>query len=527
MWLLESALYQILGVDTPGQHVSPHVRYGMTCLLIRNTIGSVSCLVGWAMSSYFGRLSYNFNERYMLTTVLRRDGSTNFGPANKYATFRSVSAGWILSEEDFMSGISQINYLRLRGSWGQNGNQNIGAFQYAARVEYAGANYPFGPDYTDNSVGSQLRNLPNPSVKWETSEQLNFGLDFNLFENKLQTTVDWYNKQTKGWLLVPPSLLTQGAPPPYSNGGSISNKGIEVSFKLGDRIGDFNYSIIATLGMNKNEVTEISNAEGIIHGDINALWQGASESYRAEVGYPIGYFWGYKTDGIIQSSADSAAYVDGLRSNAEQYASANNQDTAYGNLQNVYKGEIMFQDINKDGLINDLDKTEIGDPNPDFTYGLQLYMEYKNFDLQIVGVGKSGHQILMSYSSAGDRLQENITYDYFNKAYDETRNPGGTMPRMTFVPNSRTQISDIHIYDADYFRISTITIGYKFKDLIKTKVIRDLRLFASGQNLFTFTKYPGMSPEVGWGNGQSWASGIDVGLYPLAKTYMMGLSVKF
>jgi hypothetical protein len=145
----------------------------------------------------------------------------------------------------------------------------------------------------------------------------------------------------------------------------------------------------------------------------------------------------------------------------------------------------------------------------------------------MVGVGKAGHQILMSYSSASDRLRENITYDYFNKAYDETRNPGGTMPRITSVPNSRVEISDIHIYNADYFRISTITLGYDFKKIKNTHVFSDLRLFVSGQNLFTFTKYPGMSPEVGWGNGQDWASGIDVGLYPLSKTYMMGLSVKF
>ncbi|MBN1117554.1 MAG: TonB-dependent receptor [Bacteroidales bacterium] len=482
---------------------------------------------GWAMSSYFGRLSYNFEERYMLTAVYRRDGSTNFGPANRYATFPSLSAGWILSQEDFMSALPQISYLRLRGSWGQNGNQNIGAFQYLAGVEYVGANYPFGPDYTNNTVGSQLANLPNPKVKWETSEQLNIGLDFNLFENKLLTTFDWYNKETKDWLLIAPVLLTAGAPAPYSNGGSVSNKGIEASFKWVNSIGEFKYSITATLGMNKNEVTEISNEEGIIHGDINSLWQGVPESYRAEVGYPIGYFWGYTTNGIIRSDADSAAYVDGLIRNSEQYATANGEDTVYARLTNVAKGEIMFQDLNEDGLINDLDKTQIGDPNPDFTFGLQLFIEYKNIDFQVVGVGKSGHQILMSYSSAGDRLQENMTYDYFNKAYDETRNPGGTMPRITSAPNSRTEISDMHIYDADYFRISTITLGYNFRDLIKTKVFSDLRLFASGQNLFTFTKYPGMSPEVGWGNGQSWASGIDVGLYPLAKTYMMGLSVKF
>ncbi len=485
---------------------------------------------GWAMSSYFGRLSYDFKERYLLTAVLRRDGSSNFGPNNRYATFPSLSAGWIVSQEDFMSSIPQINYLKLRGSWGQNGNQNIGAFQYVAGVEYVGADYPFGPDYTNNTIGSQLSSLPNPDLKWETSEQLNFGFDLNLFESKLQSTFDWYNKTTKDWLIIAPVLLTAGAPAPYTNGGSVSNKGIEASVKWTDKVGDFKYSITATLGKNKNEVTEINNDEKIIHGNKNSLWQGAPESYRAEVGHPIGYFWGYKTDGLFRSADEITAYVNQLAASADQYAAANGTDPRYDRnmtVDGLAPGEIRFVDINNDGLINDKDRTEIGDPNPDFTYGLQLYMEYKNFDFQVVGTGKSGNQILMSYSSASDRLRENLTYYYFNNAYDETRNPNGTMPRITSKSNTRVELSDMHIYDGDYFRISSITFGYSFRDLIKTKAFSDLRLFVSGQNLFTFTKYPGMNPEVGWGNGQSWASGIDVGLYPLAKTYMMGLSVKF
>jgi TonB-linked SusC/RagA family outer membrane protein len=483
---------------------------------------------GWAMSSYFGRISYDFKERYLLTAVIRRDGSSNFGPKNRYATFPSVSAGWIISQEDFMAGLPQLNYLKLRGSWGQNGNQNIGAFQYLAGVEYVNANYPFGPDYTNNTVGSQLANLPNPEIKWETSEQLNIGLDFNLFESKLQTTLDWYNKQTKDWLLLTPVLLTAGAPGPYSNGGSVSNKGIEASVKWTDEVGDFKYSITGTLGLNKNEVTEINNSEKIINGAINSLWQGAPESYRAEVGYPIGYFWGFKTDGILISTEEVAAYENEMRTNAENYAAENGSPVRYtGGIADYEVGEIKFQDINGDGLINADDRTKIGDPNAKLNYGLQLFMEYKNFDFQVVGVGKTGHQILMSYSSASDRLRENITYDYFNKAYHETRNPEGTMPKITASPNSRNQISDMHIYDADYFRISNITLGYNFRGLIKTKVFSDLRLFVSGQNLFTFTKYPGMSPEVGWGNGDAWASGVDVGLYPASKTIMGGLSVKF
>ncbi|MDA3893423.1 MAG: TonB-dependent receptor [Salinivirgaceae bacterium] len=488
---------------------------------------------GWAMSSYFGRLSYDFQERYMLTGVLRRDGSTNFGANNRYATFPSVSAGWIISQESFMASIPQISYLKLRGSWGQNGNQSIDAFSYNAGIEHVGSNYPFGPEKTNNTLGSRLRNLPNPSVKWETSEQTNVGLDFHMLDSRLQSTVEWYNKTTKDWLLQAPVLLTAGANAPWVNGGEVSNKGIELSLKWNDQIGDFKYNITGSLGYNKNEVTAIDNTEQIIHGnggqDDGALWQGMTESYRAEVGQPIGYFWGYQTDGIIRSEDELNAYIDGLNAAADRYAAANGVEPTYANTagRKWTVGELKFRDLNGDGLINDEDKTKIGDPNPDFTFGLQVNLDYKNFYFQLVGVGKTGHQNMMSYSSASDRLQENITYDYFNKAFHETRNLTGTMPKLSSKSNSRNNVSDVHIYDADYFRLSNITFGYSFKDLVKTDLFSDLRIFVTGKNLFTFTKYPGMDPEVGWGNGQAWASGIDVGMYPLSKTYMAGLSVKF
>jgi len=483
---------------------------------------------GWAMSSYFGRVSYDFREKYMFTGIIRRDGSTNFGPANRYATFPSVSAGWIVSQEDFMSNISFINYLKLRGSWGQNGNQRIGSFQYIAQIGYEGATYPFGPDPTNNTLGSQLINLPNPGVRWETSEQTNIGIDIHMLNSRLQTTFEWYNKSTKDWLLTAPVLATAGADAPYVNGGLVVNSGVEASLKWSDQIGDFKYSVTGTMGYNKNEVIEIDNEEGIIHGnggqDGGALWQGFSECYRAQEGFPIGYFWGYESYGVAPNQEELDKYVAEIYANGEA-ASENYMPSK--KFSRMKPGDIMFKDLNKDGKINEEDKTMIGNPNPKFIYGLQLSLDYKNFYFQAVGVGKSGHQVLMSYSSMGDNIKnDNFTQYYYDNAYHETRNPDGSLPRITSTALD-ADASDIFIYDADFFRISNLTLGYSFNDLVKTDLFSDLRIYVTGQNLFTFTKYPGMDPEVGWGNNQTWASGIDVGLYPFSKTYMVGLSVKF
>ncbi|MBN1597856.1 MAG: TonB-dependent receptor [Bacteroidales bacterium] len=494
---------------------------------------------GWAMSSYFGRLSYDFRETYLFTYVYRLDGSSNFAPEYRFDDFHSVSAGWILSQENFMESIPQISYLKIRGSWGQNGNQDIyPPFQDVAQISYEDAGYMFGTDRTVTTTGSGLLQLPNPLLVWETSVQTDVGLDMNLFNNRLQSSFDWYKKTTKDWLVDAPALLIFGSDAPFINGGTIENKGVELMLKWTEQRSDFRYSITATMAHNKNKVTNINNSEKIIHGVPNVLSHGTSEMYRAEVGYPVGYFWGYETDGIIQNDTEAEIYLNSLTSAADAYAATNGTEPVYDETlteENLVPGELRFVDQNGDGLINDDDKVMIGDPNPDYIFGLTINLEYKNAYLEFAGVGKAGHQIAQSWRSFTDGPKQNMSYDYAEATWHETRNPDGTLPRLTSVATASTRyMSDIYIHDADYFRISNLTIGYDFSGLIKWGAIRELRLYVSAQNLYTFTKYNGMDPEVGYGpdseeddDAASWASGFDLGLYPQSRTYMIGLSVKF
>lgn len=487
---------------------------------------------GWAMNSYFGRVSYDFREKYLLTYIIRRDGSSNFAKENWYGTkpFQSVSAGWIVSGEDFMNSVSAISYLKLRGSWGQNGNQDIAAFQDVASIAFSSMGYQFGTNKTFTTPGAGLAQLPNPNVGWETSVQTNIGVDLNFLNNRLQTMFDWYNKTTEDWLVTAPALLTYGAAPPSINGGAIENKGVELMVKWSDVQGDFSYSITGTLASNKNEVTEIANDEKIIHGPGSVLTQGMSEIYRAEVGHPLGYFWGYETDGLMRTDDEVTDYVAELTASADAYAEENGTNPIYDSQMRevlLSPGEVRFVDQNGDGIIDDDDKKQIGNPHPSITYGLQLYMDYKNVFMDVVGVGKSGMQVARSWRGYSDRPTDNYSYYVVENAFHEERNPNGTLPRLfSGAEPSRTYFSDIYLQDANYFRISNLTLGYSFKDIVSSNVFKDLRLYVSAQNLLTITKYEGMDPEVGYAP-DGWASGVDLGLYPLARTYMVGLNVKF
>ena len=486
---------------------------------------------GWAMNSYFGRLSYDFREKYLLTLILRKDGTSKFAEGNQYGdAFKSVSAGWIASNEEFMNAVPAISYLKVRGSYGENGNQAIDDFTYLALIESQEAGYGFGNDKNSINTGAVLSTLPNPQVGWETSKQTNIGLDINFLNNRLQTMFDWYNKTTADWLVVAPALASYGADPPFVNGGSVENKGIEAMIRWSDRKGDFSYTITGTVGYNKNEVTEINNEEQIIRGGRNVLAQGMAESHRAEVGHPIGYFWGYETAGIMRSDEDVTAYVQELEANADAWAAANGTEPAYDATlteSRLAPGEVKFVDKNGDGLIDDEDKTEIGDPNAKINYGIQINLAYKNFYFDLIGVGKSGLQVARSWRGYTDRFFDNYPKDIAENAFHIDNNPNGDLPRLTTSPTaSRVYVSDIYIHDADYFRISNLTLGYNFKEVFGSNVFKDLRLYVTAQNLATFTKYVGMDPEVGYGP-ENWSSGYDLGLYPLARTYMVGLNVKF
>jgi TonB-linked SusC/RagA family outer membrane protein len=465
---------------------------------------------GEALMSYFGRVSYDYNETYMVTMVLRADGSSNFAEGHRWGTFPSFSAGWVVSNESFMKNVPVINFLKLRGSWGQNGNKDISKFQYLSSLSYENAFYYFGADKTLQSIGAYPARVPNPNVSWETSEQISAGFDLYLLDSKFQVNFDWYRKDTRDWLVIAPALATNGTAAPYINGGDIRNQGVELALNWNDRIGDFRYGVNATMAHNKNEVTNIENDEKIIHGPANVLSQGTSEMCRAEVGFPIGYFWGYETDGVIQNATEAAAW---LTPEGKEY------------YKGQQPGDLRFVDQNLDGKINDLDKVMLGDPNPDLIFGLQFTADYKGFSFLINANGKTGHQIAKSYRSFADGPRQNYTQDVFNRWHGE--GTSDRYPRLTAKSHvNMLNISDIYIEDADFVKISNITIGYDFKQLLKNLPIEQLRLYVTAKNIFTFTNYSGMDPEVGYGP-TSWSSGIDLGLYPSSKTYMIGVNVKF
>lgn len=466
---------------------------------------------GSALMSYFGRVSYNFDEKYMLSVVMRADGSSNFMKGKRWGFFPSVSAGWVVTNESFMEGASSwLDFLKIRSSMGQNGNQAIGAFQYSSTITYSGANYFFGPDKTVRSIGGYPARVPNTNVTWETSEQLNFGVDAHFFAARLQLNLDWYKKDTRDWLVNPPALSTNGTASSYINGGRVTNQGIELSLSWNDQAGAFRYGVTGSFAYNENEVTEIANDEKIFHGESNVLSQGTSEMYRAEVGFPIGYFWGFQTNGILQNQADVDAWVTP-------------EGTAY--FDDTRPGDVRFVDQNNDGLIDDKDKVMIGNPNPDYIFGIQLHTEYKGFYLNATATGQAGHQIAKSYRSFADNPKHNYTTDIFGRWHGE--GTSDKLPRLSSISSRNSNyISDIYIENADFLRISNITFGYNFNNIIENWPFSETRLYVTAKNLYTFTSYSGMDPEVGYGP-QRWASGIDLGLYPASRTFLVGLSIKF
>lgn len=463
--------------------------------------------------SYFGRVGYTFRDKYMLTGILRADASSNFARGKRWGYFPSVSAGWVISEENFFQGASNaVNFLKLRASWGQNGNQAISPFQYLATISFANVNYFFGPDKAVVSTGGYPDVLPNPDVTWETSEQINLGFDARLLRNRLSLEFDLYSRTTYDWLIRPSMLASYGTGAPYVNGGDVSNKGFELALNYNGGKREFSYSAGFNLAYNKNEVKKIANNEGIFHGPGNVLGQGTEELYRAQVGFPIGYFWGYKTLGVFQNAADIENHTNSQGKLIQPTAEA---------------GDLIFDDTNDDGVINYLDKVMIGDPNPDFIIGFNFSAAWKGFDFSVLANGAFGHQIARSWRRWADSPQNNYTTDIFNRWHGE--GSSNKYPRLTYGSHINWQyVSDIFIEDADYLKLSNVTLGYDFKRIFKAMPLTQARFFVAFQNLYTFTNYIGMDPEIGGGSGtDSWAKGIDIGYYPAPRTVMFGASLKF
>ena len=469
--------------------------------------------------SFFARLGWSWKDRYMVNATMRADGSSKFAKGHRWGYFPSVSAGWTLTEEDFMkSSASWLDFLKLRLSWGQVGNANINCYQYLAPVTTSNTNYNFGATGGTDAwvMGAYTERLANEKVKWETSEQYNVGLDARFLRQRLSLTLDGYIKSTKDWLVQAPIRATAGTGGPVINGGDVKNKGIEVGLSWNDNIGrDFTYSVGANFAYNHNEVGNIPTLDGIIHGKDNQIYQNAEEFYRAENGHAIGYFWGYKTAGLFQNQKEINDWI----------AAGNGIYQA-----DVKPGDVKYVDVNHDGVINASDKVDLGNGLPKYTFGFNFNLAWKGFDLSANFTGAAGFQIAQSYRDPSSS-QANYSRRILKRWTGE--GTSNEIPRVTYGDVGNWLFSDLYLQDGDYIRLQNLTMGYDFKKLISWKGLSKMRLYFQVQNLFTLTKYDGMDPEIGSFNGtdgnssDSWVSGVDMGYYPHPRTFIVGLNLAF
>lgn len=457
--------------------------------------------------SIFGRVNYDLKDRYMLTATMRRDGSSRFGSENKFGYFPSVAGGWVISREDFMSGTSDfIDLLKLRVSWGQNGSENIGDFGYTSIIANQSIYY-FGDNKTQYN-GSQPSRIANPSLKWETSEQTNVGIDLTTLDGNLRVTLDYYDKKTKDWLVTAPIPMMVGNSAPIINGGEVRNAGFEAEFAYKKQFKKLYVSASINGAYNKNEVLDIQNSEKRLQGGSGGFGQG--DVLYAKVGSPMGYFNGLKTDGIFQTQEEINSYVN---SNGEL-------------LQPKAKpGDIKFVDSDGDGKIdNDKDRVNLGSPHPDFTGGFNLALDYAGFDFNMFVYAALGQEVYDA-TRRYDMNETNYRGDWLNR----WTGPGTSneYPRVTFVDdneNMRT-VSDFFVKDGSFVRLRNMTLGYTMpKSVTDYLKISKLRLYVSGENLLTFTKYQGYDPEIG---GGVFSNGIDKGIYPQARTVLGGVNITF
>ena len=479
-----------------------------------------------SIASFFARANWNYDEKYMATAIIRADGSNNFARGKRWGYFPSFSAGWVITNEKFMESTrSWMDFFKIRASWGQNGNCNIGNFWYLSNIkfsptDYADYGYKFSSDMNNTvdrwkyQTGAYAYNVPNPDVTWETSEQINIGFDARFISGKLGVNFDWYKKTTKDWLVKVPTNQVSGYEEyPMMNAGDVENTGFELALSWRDKIGsDFNYHANVNIATNKNEVTRLANNAGYINGQDKALFENSSWASRVEVGHPIGYFSGMSYSGIWQNQAQ----IDEARKNGKAV------------IDGAVPGDCIWDDWNGDGQISlSEDRHEIGNPHPDLTLGASLGFEWKGLDFAVTGSGAFGMQVMQCYRTALlANPYNNYTVDDFDRWHGEGTN--NSKPRLTVGSVNDQWVSTRYMQDADYFKIQNVTLGYDLARLWKNELFSKLRVYVQAQNLYTFTKYTGVDPEIGSSGGKdSWARGIDVGLYPTARTFIVGASINF
>ncbi|MBN2743504.1 MAG: TonB-dependent receptor [Marinilabiliaceae bacterium] len=512
-----------------------------------------------SMVSVFGRFNYNFNDRYLLTYTYRRDGSSNFGPDNRWAGFHAAATSWRFSNENFFASLLPIiNNGKLRLGWGQTGNSNIGGYKWGVAI----TKMPTGL-----GIGYRPSNIANPGIKWETQEQLNAGLDLSFFQSRINLTVDVYQKTSEDMLMklqLPSYMGTRGnqssaMAAPYGNYGSIENKGLEIT--LGGRpiVGQFEWESEFQISFNKNKLVSL---DGAASSHIEGYGQWDDLVSLTEVGQSLYNFYGYQVEGVykdladIQNSAKPVKYPT---------ADKNTGAVVFNRASTVWVGDIKYKDLNNDGVIDEKDRTNIGSPLPKFTFGFNNTFRYKNFDLNIFVNGSYGNKVynylamkLTHMNSAWSnqltdvsdraRLEAiDVTKDYTGGVdvygdptklvyswYDDVtnvrvKNSGTSTPRATTAdPNDNDRVSDRYVEDGSYVRIKNITLGYTLpKSLIQKVKLENVRVYANFQNIYTFTNYSGFDPEIGASTSSANVYGLDNGRYPSPTVMSFGLNVTF
>lgn len=499
---------------------------------VLNNIGASGVATEWSLLSYFGQIGYTFDNRYVLGASVRRDGSSRFGPNNRWGTFPSVSAAWniidgrdkgIGNREKGIGNSVSDNFplspspfsLKLRASWGQLGNQEIGNYPYSSLVSTGQQVYSLG----DKSItGATIVETGNSNVKWETTTQTNIGLDASFCKDRLSLIIDVFRKRTDDILVRVPVPQTGGSQnPPYVNAGSVENKGLELGLIYKNRISDFRYSVSANISFLQNKVLDIAGSEPILGG----FGLGDGPLTRTEAGYPIGSFYLYKMVGIFQSKEEVAASP----------------------FQTTYTrpGDVKFADINGDGKIDDKDRVHAGSPFPNFTYGVNISFNWKNFDFSLLGQGVQGNDVYFLYG--------NFAYDVQSRGFNSYQailnrwtptNTNTNIPEVTLDDrNGNSRSSTRFLQDGSYFRIRNISIGYNLryilKDVLHLKNIGACRIYGTIQNAVTWTHYTGLDPEIqansndtrGLGLSSDLAVGVDWGTVPAPRTFIAGIKIDF
>ena len=454
--------------------------------------------------SYFARLRYDYEGKYLLTAVLRRDGSSNFGPGNKFGYFPSASAGWVVSEESFLENNSIIDFLKLRGSFGILGNDRIGSFRFVSLMNGEGV-YTFGGNQL--VFGTATGALSNPNIQWEEQESFNVGLDLRLLNNKVNMTFEYYKRTTRNLLLVveSSSLLGTAAPGsgnPFANAGTIENKGFEFEFGYQDTFfNDLDFGLNYNFSTLENNVLVVDNQIGYVLGGGFGIGNFEGPS-RMEAGYPIGYYYGLKTNGIFQTLEEVDAHASQRALGAD-----------------AVPGDFRYVDLDNNGVIDENDRTYIGDPIPDITMGLNLSLDYKQFDFKAYAFASLGGDIVRNYERYG-KLTNRPSY-----VLDRWHGPGtsNTTPRVTTAANPNTRFSDFYVEDGSFVRVQNMQLGYNLNNQFLD--IESFRLYVSVNNALTFTKYKGFDPTTS--SGAPIGGGFDQGFYPNPRTFSLGVNIKF